>query len=286
MTEALVALGAVLLVVTFGHLLKEPLYEFHTHVIPRLALLLFVLMVPREADRFSLDRWLSRKSEPLTADPMRRVFPDRVRSRPRARGRSRRTRSTSRSAPPRPWRRPPRRTDRPDPRRRRLRLPSKEPKPLEVQPDGSSVDTIVAALYAAVSHGPDSEPNWKRLRALFLPGAIVVPPKRPGAETVSALDAAGFEDRIRRSIAGRRERGERLGFTEREIARRENRFGAVCQVFSTYETLWSPHERPPFSRGVHSIQLVSDGRRWWIAVPRLGRRAAGPARSPRSFSRR
>ncbi len=59
-TEALVALGGVLLVVTFGHLLKEPLYEFHTHVIPRLALLLFLLMVPRDADRFSMDRWLSR----------------------------------------------------------------------------------------------------------------------------------------------------------------------------------------------------------------------------------
>ena len=53
--EALVALGFVLAIVTFGHLLKEPLYEFHTHVIPRLALLLFVLMIPREDDRFSLD---------------------------------------------------------------------------------------------------------------------------------------------------------------------------------------------------------------------------------------
>src|SRR5215475_15944032 len=49
--EALVALGFVLAVVTFGHLLKEPLYEFHTHVIPRLALLLFVLVLPREDDR-------------------------------------------------------------------------------------------------------------------------------------------------------------------------------------------------------------------------------------------
>jgi uncharacterized membrane protein YphA (DoxX/SURF4 family) len=58
-TEALVALGVVLVVVTFGHLLKEPLYEFHTHVIPRLALLLFVLMVPRDADRFSVDGWLA-----------------------------------------------------------------------------------------------------------------------------------------------------------------------------------------------------------------------------------
>ena len=58
--EAAVALGFVLLVVTFGHLLKQPLYAFHEHVIPRLALLLFVLMVPPEADLFSLDRLLSR----------------------------------------------------------------------------------------------------------------------------------------------------------------------------------------------------------------------------------
>src|SRR5882672_6570802 len=58
--KALVALGAVLAIVTFGHLLKEPLYEFHTHVIPRLALLLFTLLLPRRDDRFSLDYVLSR----------------------------------------------------------------------------------------------------------------------------------------------------------------------------------------------------------------------------------
>ena len=53
--EALISLGCILVIVTFGHLLKQPLYEFHTHVIPRLALLLFILMLPREDDRFSLD---------------------------------------------------------------------------------------------------------------------------------------------------------------------------------------------------------------------------------------
>ena len=59
--EALVALGFVLAVVTFGHLLHEPLYEFHTHVIPRLALLLFVLLLPREDDRFSVDYLLTKR---------------------------------------------------------------------------------------------------------------------------------------------------------------------------------------------------------------------------------
>jgi uncharacterized membrane protein YphA (DoxX/SURF4 family) len=57
--EALISLGFVLIIVTFGHLLREPLYPFHEHVIPRLALLLFLLMLPRGEDRFSLDRVLA-----------------------------------------------------------------------------------------------------------------------------------------------------------------------------------------------------------------------------------
>ena len=65
---ALVALGFVLAVVTFGHLLKEPLYEFHTHVIPRLALLLFVFLLPGENDRFSLDHLMTRRTRGLKED--------------------------------------------------------------------------------------------------------------------------------------------------------------------------------------------------------------------------
>jgi uncharacterized membrane protein YphA (DoxX/SURF4 family) len=61
--EALVALGFVLIIVTFGHLLREPLYPFHEHVIPRLALLLFVLLLPAEEDRFSCDYLISRRRE-------------------------------------------------------------------------------------------------------------------------------------------------------------------------------------------------------------------------------
>ena len=51
----------VLILVTFGHLLADPLYEFHTHVIPRTALLLFVLAMPASEDRMSVDYWLARK---------------------------------------------------------------------------------------------------------------------------------------------------------------------------------------------------------------------------------
>ncbi len=59
---ALIALGFVLLLVTFGHLLLEPLYAFHSHVFPRAVLLLFLLLAPNRQDRLSLDDWLTRRA--------------------------------------------------------------------------------------------------------------------------------------------------------------------------------------------------------------------------------
>lgn len=66
---ALISLGTVLVIVTFGHLLHEPLYPFHEHVIPRLALVLFLLMMPEDADRYSVDHFFeSKKSRRLLGE--------------------------------------------------------------------------------------------------------------------------------------------------------------------------------------------------------------------------
>ena len=59
--EALLAVSAVLVVVTFGHLVAEPLFAFHSHVMPRAALVLFLLAMPREEDVLTVDRWLMRR---------------------------------------------------------------------------------------------------------------------------------------------------------------------------------------------------------------------------------
>ena len=60
--ESLVALGLVLMLVTYGHLLLEPLYSFSGHVIPRLALLVFVALMKAEDDRLSVDHWITRRN--------------------------------------------------------------------------------------------------------------------------------------------------------------------------------------------------------------------------------
>ena len=57
--EALIALGFILLLVTYGHLLKEALYSMIDHIFPRFILLAIVFLLPADEDRLSLDAWLS-----------------------------------------------------------------------------------------------------------------------------------------------------------------------------------------------------------------------------------
>ena len=58
--DAGIALGLVLITVTFGHLLMEPFFATNRHIFPRLVLLILVL-VWREHDAFSVDYFLERK---------------------------------------------------------------------------------------------------------------------------------------------------------------------------------------------------------------------------------
>ena len=59
---AAIGLGAVLVLVTFGHLVADPLYAFNTHVIPRV-ILLVLAMAMFEDDSLSVDAWLARRRE-------------------------------------------------------------------------------------------------------------------------------------------------------------------------------------------------------------------------------
>ena len=58
---ALYMLAAVLIIVTFGHGLKEPIWDL-SHVMPRTILLSALLILPKEWDRFSLDFLLKKGS--------------------------------------------------------------------------------------------------------------------------------------------------------------------------------------------------------------------------------
>jgi uncharacterized membrane protein YphA (DoxX/SURF4 family) len=60
-TPASIALGGILILVTYGHLLLEPLFDTTAHIFPRTVLLVLVLMISSDEDRLSLDYWLFKR---------------------------------------------------------------------------------------------------------------------------------------------------------------------------------------------------------------------------------
>jgi hypothetical protein len=56
---------------------------------------------------------------------------------------------------------------------------------------------------------------------------------------------------------------EKDGFYEHEIGRKTEQFGNIYHVWSSYESLTEPGGRR-LGRGINSIELYYDGKRFWI----------------------
>lgn len=56
---------------------------------------------------------------------------------------------------------------------------------------------------------------------------------------------------------------EKNGFDEREISRKVEQFGSIYHVWSTYESR-NEASGPVTERGINSIELYFDGKRFWI----------------------
>jgi hypothetical protein len=140
--------------------------------------------------------------------------------------------------------------------------PTPQPSPLPVSTakpeDVATMDAIVAALYDVIS-GPPGKRDWDRFRSLFYPGARLIPTGiRQTGEAGSRVLSA--DDYVQRSSPGM----EQNGFFEREISRRTEKFANIAHLFSTYESRRAKEDEKPFARGINSIQMMNDGKRWWI----------------------
>lgn len=138
--------------------------------------------------------------------------------------------------------------------------------------DVASVDAIMAALYGVISGDAGQERDWNRFRSLFWPGAVMVP---------TGVDKEGhFRARLYTPddyVARNGPYFAQHAFFEREIARRTEQYGAIAQVFSTYESRDAKDAAKPFERGINSIQLLNDGKRWWItSISWAGETATNP----------
>jgi hypothetical protein len=128
-----------------------------------------------------------------------------------------------------------------------------------VPADVQTIDNIVAALYQVISGPAGQARDWGKFRSLFWPGARLMP-LGPAKETgMHAARVLSVEDYITRTDPF----FAKEGFYEAAVANRIDRWADIAQVFSTYESRHATTEKP-FARGINSIQLVYDGRRWWV----------------------
>jgi hypothetical protein len=127
--------------------------------------------------------------------------------------------------------------------------------------DVASEEAIVAALYDAISGPACGHRDWDRFRGLFAPGARLIP-------TVSTPDGtlgirAETPDEY---VAAVKASMEDFGFAEKEISHVGESFNGLVHRFSTYESRRSATDATPFARGINSIQLLNDGKRWWVVT--------------------
>ena len=123
----------------------------------------------------------------------------------------------------------------------------------------STIDKTIKTLYQVISGEKGEERNWGQFKFLFYKNAKLIPSGKSNEGNYMVRHMSP-EDYIKGS-------GKWLvenGFYEKEIHRTVNTFGNMAHVFSTYESFHSKEDKMPFMRGINSIQLFHDGKRWWI----------------------
>ena len=127
--------------------------------------------------------------------------------------------------------------------------------------DVASDDAIVAALYEAISGPACQHRDWNRFLGLFAPGGRLIPRVATGAGTF------GLRVQTPEEYAATVKGGmEDFGFSEKEVSHVGESFNGVVHRFSTYESRRAASDATPFARGINSIQLLNDGKRWWVVT--------------------
>lgn len=122
-----------------------------------------------------------------------------------------------------------------------------------------TIDSTIKTLYKVISGEKGEARNWELFKFLFHKDAKLMPSgnNRQGVVGVRYLTADQYIDTSGKWLLEN-------GFFENEIGRKTDQFGNIAQVFSSYESFKSAKDKKPFMRGINSIQLYNDGKRWWI----------------------
>jgi hypothetical protein len=132
------------------------------------------------------------------------------------------------------------------------------PAPAARPADVDTPEHLLAALYDVIS-GPAGKRDWDRFRSLFYSGARLMPSGKNPQGVLGVRVLTPDEYAIRGQAFFDKE-----GFFEHSVANRTELWDHIAHVWSTYESRHAKDDTKPFARGINSIQLFSDGKRWWV----------------------
>ncbi|TYB79684.1 hypothetical protein [Bizionia myxarmorum] len=122
-----------------------------------------------------------------------------------------------------------------------------------------SIDAIINELYSVNSGKKGYERNWTDFKYLFYPGSKIIATGKSldGNHLAKYMSAEDYKNTSKEWL-------KENGYIEKEINRKQDVFGNIAHVFSTFEVYYSEDDPYPALRGIKSIQLLNDGSRWWI----------------------
>ena len=126
-------------------------------------------------------------------------------------------------------------------------------------PKVKTIDSTIEALYDVISGPKDEQRDWDLFRYLFHPEARLVV-ARKGENGKYGSRYISIEEYIESASKWMVENG----FYEKELHKVTERFGPIAHVFSSYESFRTAADKEPFMRGINSIQLMHNGKRWLI----------------------
>jgi hypothetical protein len=129
--------------------------------------------------------------------------------------------------------------------------------------DVSTIDGMIKAYYEVVSGPAGQRRQWDRDATLYIPNVrfVILSEDATGKTTAQSMTHQEFVDMSQASMGGK-------AFYEHEVHRITQRAGNVVHVFSTAERSSSPDGKVE-GRGIDSIELFWDGKRWWITGANL-----------------
>lgn len=126
-----------------------------------------------------------------------------------------------------------------------------------------TIEGVMTELYAAVTREPGEPFGWHRLRAVTLPGTIMVPQVAQRSGKLEFMTVDQFIDWIDTAWKPLIGTNKDQGFFERQTHMVVHQYGDIANVFSTYEKgPFTP--RSVSGRGINAIQLIRSEGRWYV----------------------